>query len=326
VNKVSDFILIDMLAPKSHANFNSFFLHHFDNSILYTSLPLKNEMSKFRGVSVRLISNFLLGSNRFIQVFLWSFWIVVLVLKRKRVLILSYDVLTFPALCVLSAIVPVYVFEHNTLPERHHPRYKLYSLLNRIPNRITRLCLTKGAVTLLADYTLKARYVGHPFRTSLQMGWIKPTSLVDRKTSVFCPSGGGSLRLICEFAGLHPDITFYCKGSTFSDCIDFPENIILLEFLEDYEYMAFVVSCSFVLLAVDYGSRASGPFYDAACLNNNIIFSDGDFSKECIRLFGENCNIQTVNDFDSSRVGTPNPDYFRSQNENIVNAFIEVLS
>tara|TARA_B100000212_G_scaffold135890_1_gene102250 strand:- start:11386 stop:12387 length:1002 start_codon:yes stop_codon:yes gene_type:complete len=286
-------VLIEGMSPKGHILFNRFLIKILNNKKI-TAVLGSSIYKSYEQLDIDLIkfddsfqfSNRIILTTGFLKISLKTLFDS----KKngvKKIYFLSYDLIALPIISFIALLLDleIFVFEHNTIPNKFLK--KVFQYFNF--GKVTRICFTPSAVEIFRNINQKTISVNHPIlnhKITSEENLSYQTLKIKKKLKtyeivIFCPSGQSSIIDIEEKAKSYKNMLFIAKSDQRSDL----ENLITENYFQDYSY---VMSLSdFIYLPFDYGSRISGPFFEAIFFNKKSILSNNIFRHFTLKEFNE---------------------------------------
>ena len=281
---VQDMLFIDMMSPDGHIRLNRFYMSQLagPGARIYISDDLAG---LYDGFDTRSLGAKPCGPEITERITL-ARRVVGLVRREspKSVVLLSYDLATFPFVSRMLSIlgVTVFCFEHNTAPNRKIRRW-LHTLT---ATNVKRFVYTPYLQELYQRLGLHAIYVPHPclswdiVQTDSQEWYRIRTSTKERFNRVgFCPSDSVPLTQIEAIARTDPDTLFVCKTTSYSDL----HNVVTHRYFDDYG--SALAQCDFVAVPFANDHKVSGPVFEAIATGKQVMLLDNRFGRYVKSLF-----------------------------------------
>lgn len=276
-------LFIDMMSPHGHVRLNSFYLAHLSKS--KPRLCTSSDLGPYYPTAEIIPFNRPLRYTPLKRLFLAMH--VLRCVHREaptKVILLSYDLLTFPFISwALRALgVQLYCFEHNTAPITRARRW-----FHKISNpKVSHFVYTPYLESLYLISRISAKYVPHPClrpdkNKNEHTEWEE---LITSRGSNFemvglCPSGSVSLNKVEEVAQANPDKLFVCKNSQQSAL----QNVVTYNHL--HEYGAALELCDFVAVFFTIDHKVSGPVFEAIAMGKPTMVIENTFGLYIKALF-----------------------------------------
>lgn len=270
------------MGPEGHITINNYYLkglfQRFDKLVIPKSL--KVSYLDFETISLGLYPCGRKAVQRFSLLLLG----LKIILKENpaRVILLSYDVLTFPILSWVLKIagIELFCFEHNTAPSR-----KARRLLHLVASKHSRhFVFTPYIGLLFRGIKNGVFYVPHLCINQLEKsvnGAEWKTLMSDQrggfKSVGLCSSGSVTEEQIKEVASLYPDFLFVVKSNNKIAV----SNIVTVKYFK--EYSSALKSTDFVVVPFALSSKVSGPVYEAIAAGKPVVVARnifGEYIKE----------------------------------------------
>lgn len=280
-----EMLFIDMMSPDGHIRLNTFYLSQLagPEARIYVSDDLAGFYDDFNTYSLGPKP---CGPGRTERMAL-ALRVVEIVRREapKRLVLLSYDLATFPfvshALGVLG--VQVFCFEHNTAP---NTKMRLW-LHNLSSKKVTHFVYTPYLQELYQGVGLHAIYVPHPclswdITQSDGREWrrIRASTNGCFSRTGFCPSDSVPLAQVEEIAMAESATLFVCKTTRSSDL----PNVVTHRYFCDYG--GALGQCDFAVIPFASEHKVSGPVFEAIAAGKHVMVLDNVFGRYVKSLFG----------------------------------------
>lgn len=279
-----DMLFIDMMSPDGHIRLNRFYMSQLagPKARIYVS----DDIAKlYDGFDTRSLGPKPCGSGITERLAL-ALRVIGIVRREapKRLVLLSYDLATFPfvsrALRLLG--VPVFCFEHNTAPNTR-PRRWMHKLTAA---SVTRFVYTPYLQELYQGLGLRAIYVPHPclsweIAQSNGQEWhrIRASTKGCFGRVGFCPSDSVPLAQMEAIARAEPDTLFVCKTTQSSDL----PNVVTHRYFDDYG--GALAQCDFVAVPFELDYKVSGPVFEAIAMGKPVMLLPNAFGQYMKQIF-----------------------------------------
>lgn len=277
-------LFIDMMSPRGHVRLNNFYLSKLGGPAarIYISDDLANDYEDY---DTRSLGPKPCGTGKAERLAL-TLRVLAAVRREapKRVMLLSYDLATFPLLSqTLRALrMPVSCFEHNT-----GPTSTARQLFHRLSDpHATRFVYTPYLEHAYLRLGLNAVYTPHPcLRWGVgQAGGSEWKQIVAAQSGDFnavglCPSGSVTIDQMEQIARAYPKFLFVFKSRRTS-CLP---NVITHPYFDDYGDA--LHQCDFIVVPFSSGHKVSGPVYEAMAMNKPAMVLNNLFGNYLKSLF-----------------------------------------
>lgn len=279
-------LFIDMMCPSGHITINQFYLKNLASvdDVLICGHHHEGYFPHVRHLPVVFLKDFRTLPRRLMLA--QKIFRLIRKLKPTTVVFLSYDLFTVPRLSKYceSVGVPVYMFEHNTVPT-NPVKVTWQQYMGRHPVHMVYTDYMNAFFEILGLRTL---YVPHPLLSYLAQGGVdsfEVTEILARshpRPVVFAPSGSCALSNFLRLVESLPDLYFVIKSNEKITL----ENLFVKPHFNDYRDI--IELSDFVWVPFNRADKVSGVAFDALAFGKKVLVEKNTFGQFLKTAFPSN--------------------------------------